>query len=142
MKNLKLEFRAWDGKKMHQYKNSALVLGTKHTIYHKPVGKGEFLVSKMCTTENAGIIMQFIGAEDKDGTPIYGGDILSELVECDGKMVESNQPVFYNVKAFAWCIDISFNKDRSSFEFLHEINLMNYRVVGNIHQDSDLLKTK
>ena len=87
-------------------------------------------------------IMQFVEVEDKEGTDIYDGDILSELVECDGKMVESNQPVFYNVKAFAWCIDISFNKDRSSFEFLHEINLMNYRVVGNIHQDSDLLKTK
>lgn len=141
MKNLKLEFRAWDGKKMHQYNNSVLVLGTKHTIYHQPVGKGEFLVSKMCTTQHGGVIMQSTGAEDKNGKPIYDGDILSEMVECDGEMVPSKEVVFYNSQEFMWCVDLSLKQDGSYYSPLRELMLSKYEIIGNRYQNEELLKS-
>ena len=85
-------------------------------------------------------IMQFTGAEDKNGKPIYEGDILSEMVECDGEMVPSKEVVFYNSQEFMWCVDMSLKKDGSYYSPLRELMLSKYEIIGNRYQNLDLLK--
>lgn len=76
-------------------------------------------------------VCQFIKMHN--GEELYEGDILSEPVEVDGEMQDSREVVFYSEKEAAYCVDISFKKDRSSLYLLHAYDLTNYKIIGNIH---------
>ena len=83
--------------------------------------------------------MLFTGKKDKNGVEIYDGDILSEMVEVDGEMKASIEPIFYSDKEAAFCVDISFSKDRSSYELFNENDRSNLEVIGNIYESSELV---
>lgn len=85
------------------------------------------------------VLMSFTGKTDKEGNEIYDGDILSEMVEVDGEMKASIEPVFYNPEVAAFCIDTSYTKDRSCFELFNEYDRSNLKVIGNIYEDSSLI---
>ncbi|MFC2110770.1 YopX family protein [Bacteroidota bacterium] len=83
--------------------------------------------------------MQYIGKKDSEGVEIYDGDILSEMMEIDGEMKASIEPVFYNPDVAAFCIDISFAKDQKTFELFCEEDRSKLKIIGNIYQDKEMI---
>jgi hypothetical protein len=75
---------------------------------------------------------QFIGCQDKNGIDIYDGDVHSEQVECDGKMIDCNLPVVFDEGAY-W-LDESSSKDGSLLTLLCEYEDAPINIIGNIHQ--------
>jgi len=70
------------------------------------------------------IIMQYTGLKDKNGKEIYDSDILKEG-NCIGAVELDNE-----IGAFSWYYGTEWGKIDSEV----------VEVIGNIHQNSDLLK--
>ena len=86
-------------------------------------------------------LMQFTGLFDKNGVEIYEGDILLD-VEFDenGNDISGNFPVVYDSSKCQFSIDNSFKKDGSSLvNFVEYFGIENLEVVGNIHDNPELL---
>jgi len=85
-------------------------------------------------------VMQFTGYKDIDGKEIYEGDILGDWNDCDGKMVESRQTVYFDESLGCWMLDQSLNQDQTYSSSLFEnLNDFLYKIVGNIYENAELL---
>lgn len=82
---------------------------------------------------------QFTGLIDKNGKEIFEGDILTEEFTEYGVSIGVYKEVVYDKENAGWSVDVSLEKDRSYlcpiFDYFEE----NIEVVGNIHQNKDLL---
>lgn len=77
-------------------------------------------------------IQFFTGFKDSEGVEIYGGDILTDKVECDEGIVDSKQKVFWNQSTGSWHLDNSFEQDESnSTELWLELQDFKYKVANN-----------
>ena len=72
-------------------------------------------------------IGQFTGLYDRNQKPIYEGDIV-QWEECvaDYTFIKQKTEVFYS-------------ENSASFEPLNEFNYCDFEVIGNIHDNKDLL---
>jgi uncharacterized phage protein (TIGR01671 family) len=91
------------------------------------------------------IIEQFTGLKDKNGTKIFEGDILT--FPNDGyDPSEGESPVFlagirWDEKYLTWEIyDEDVGEIESLWEYLDENNNVEGEVIGNIHENPELLE--
>ena len=87
-------------------------------------------------------LMQFTWLHDKNGKEIFEGDKLRDDYSDEETVIEDYAVVVWDGKLCQWAIDNSFAKDGSSFTNMVEyFGRENLEVIGNIHENPELLKT-
>lgn len=116
--------RDYDGKWIHGAYMS--YSSTKETQSHYIIPEGNRTLFYRVTPETVG---QYTGIDDNNGNKIFEGDIVDILTENEEiGVVECFNGAFI-VKADGFCLD-----------FLNNINGTDVSVVGNIHDNPELLK--
>ena len=114
-----IKFRAWDGEKMLPPEDI-----TQAPEHRKWLGKHDYS------------LMQFTGLLDKNGIPIYEGDIIDILLR------------FYDCESFEMAV-IEFRSGAFWFDAKqvgyvdcnwHHYNESDRQVIGNIYENPELLK--
>ena len=112
-----IKFRAW-------HNGNNFILDNAH-IYDD---FNEMIVSN----GNTYSLMQFTGLLDKNGKEVYESDIV-EFYYNDkktlGEIIFHNSKATYGIKGKGYFL---------SFAWLNSIELYDYEVIGNIHQNKDL----
>lgn len=84
---------------------------------------------------------QSTGLFDASNKEIYGGDILSDYTEHEGKLVKSYKQVYWDKELAAWCLDESFSQNKSMPAYLAaELKDFNYWITGNIYENPELIQ--
>ena len=124
-----LKFRAWNGKKMIDD-----VIPVSETAIVE-LFEYEHQVTDVEAVE------QYTGLKDKNGKEIYEGDIVSEEFEYGGEKTKT----IWQVR---WCDDeCAFELHYVSGFEVEDCSLVaddeeNHEVIGNIHENADLLEEK
>lgn len=123
-----IKFRIWDG-----VKNEWLASSNKDALpYYGFALVGEVMTVQsppIWSLDEGNIVEQFTGLKDINGREIWEGDILID---------DTGEPIEYWVVKFSNGVFIG--ECASVAESLFE--LANLEVVGNIHEDSELLEEK
>lgn len=83
------------------------------------------------------IVEQCTGLKDKNGRLIYEGDIILKIDKNGlGLPRYRNCRVFWYEKWLAWAIETVYG----DVYMLHEYDYTQYEVIGNIHEDPELLE--
>jgi uncharacterized phage protein (TIGR01671 family) len=126
--NREIKFRVWDATEKEY--NYDIVAGNILSAIH---GSGDPLSEE---EEEQFTLQQYTGCKDKNGTPIYEGDIL--VADHDGGEGEANVGVVY-FAAGTFMID----GDGPFFDhvFGHSPDILdNHTVIGNKFENPELLK--
>ena len=86
---------------------------------------------------DAKTVGQFTGLHDVNGNDIYEGDILQYILSCDDEFI--NAKVKFSVENGAW---ILVNDDDHISEYFEYESGKNSEIIGNIHDNPELLKTE
>lgn len=86
-------------------------------------------------------IEQYTGLKDKNGKEIYDGDIIQENLSFDNDSVDGifKYKVYWNETMLCWSLEHIGNE--SIHDDLWECN-SSVEVIGNIHENPDLLEVK
>ncbi len=106
---------------------------------------GEFIYTETGDRFNADEIVfeQYTGLKDKNGKEIYEGDII-QFHNCKLDEVEFVNGAFgyYSDKSYKHLSDfISFNQNAYNLDLNIKTGVLpNHRIIGNIHENPNLLK--
>lgn len=85
------------------------------------------------------ILLQYTGLKDKNGKEIYEGDIISDLVESDGELIQSKCQVYFDEMTCQFMLDCSAKQDLSfGTSLFQELEDFEYEIIGNIYDNPDL----
>jgi uncharacterized phage protein (TIGR01671 family) len=118
MSNSRFKFRAWNGEAMEFGGFSIHACGGV-------VGSSLSKVEDGCND-----VMQFTGLHDKNGVGIYESDIVK---------AESEYPAVIVFGGGAFCLSFIYPGYTGSWEAMRNIAMDRYEVIGNIHQNPELL---
>lgn len=93
----------------------------------------EFILTSMWTRWEFSEIelMEYTWLKDKNGVEIYDGDI---FVMEDFFWNEEVVSIWWYEVSWAWWISLGEM-------FMHELNMYDFEIIGNIHQNPELLKS-
>lgn len=159
MKLKDFDFRIWDGEKYINLKNDGGndsithrcegyaigLIGDEKTIYNIKAGV-EYngytyddykYVENLSVDENKCEIELFTGFYDKNDKKIYEGDILYYFKDCSEGEVFKYQVLF---KEGAFYLFESYDGFVDDEDLITEFDLKELQVMGNIHENSELIK--
>ena len=79
-------------------------------------------------------VMQYTGLKDKNGVEIYEGDVLHKQGYWDIYIGFNERSSSFGFIAVDWVVT------QGNFQTLSEQNMLTYEIIGNIHENSELLK--
>jgi uncharacterized phage protein (TIGR01671 family) len=129
-----LKFRVWDKKE-----SEWLALGaTGIDCLSGKLVDYEYEGQTKANQENY-IVEQFTGLKDKNGKEIYEGDIVEEDIDFNSRMTDGTfrYRVYWDDSLLCWALD-PIGKE-SIHDELWQTNLSR-RVIGNIHENAELLE--
>ena len=135
-----LKFRAWTRQKPSMPWSQKFVAITGNGEQMVPIGGTFTGVWHILGDDAEGLIIeQFTGLKDTNGKEIYEGDIVEEDIDFNSKMTDGTfrYRVYWDDCSLCWALD-PIGKE-SIHDELWQTNLSR-RIIGNIHENDDLLK--
>lgn len=81
------------------------------------------------------VMEQCTGLKDKNGKLIYEGDIVRVIEQCMTNTLDRNYPMLFNEKTAKF----GFKHPDGHFFYFGNNEDFSYEVIGNIHENADLL---
>lgn len=129
--NRLIKFRAWDAKNKRMYYQGEPDLETIHSFFHHHNENDE--------------LMQFTGLKDKDGKEIYEGDLI-DTTDQTGNIASLGNPVYeirFDGLEFIVRGDIKTRQiGLKEFKIICEHAGIPFKIIGNIHENPELLKNE
>lgn len=125
-----LKFRAWDIN--DKWMDDDFYISSKGDVLDRPsitYDTPNIEIEHVCNL----VVMQFTGLQDKNGVDIYEGDFLSLCDDDSDSCV-----VYFNDGSF--CVD--FVEMGTPLMYLAESSSLSMTVIGNIHENPELLESK
>lgn len=147
--NREIKFRAFDAKTNTMVFSGFHVIGEVTAFGGIETHIAENKCGATCSMErwNDIVLMQYTGLKDKNGKEIYDGDV----VELDSYPFYSDGlrnylgEVYWCDRDHMWAVGLHVVSDRVSGRAtgraLHEDDGEGWAVIGNIHENPELLKT-
>lgn len=92
------------------------------------------------------VLEQYTGLKDQNGKEIYEGDIIRKVENVENPRTHNyyKKPRYYEDKGVVefhdGCFDFTSKKYRGQMRCYYRENTINFEVIGNIHDNPELLK--
>lgn len=127
----KYKFRVWDKKTSLMYSNDVVIYS---------LDMNNLFSYKYPELNKRVVIMQWTGLTDKNGTDIYGGDIVKFGTKSIGYNSDNDYRILqiaWSDKLGAWVFD---DGDRDFYRTWNAYIYSDREVIGNIHENPELLE--